>query len=165
MLVVTCNRPGPGEATVAHAPTRGIRAVTASWQHQSEWPGSPEDVHSARDFVVRCLTAHELTRYEPAVSLVASELCTNAVVHARTPFTVSLERRDLLLVMEIRDGASATPAKDALADAEADSGRGLRLVDAFSSSWGVWRRLDGKSVWATFTLRPGELVPGDVYGF
>lgn len=122
-------------------------------------------MHSAREFVVQCLTEHALTRYEPAVSLVASELCTNAVVHARTPFTVSLERRDHLLLMEIRDGASAPPAGDALSDVEAEAGRGLRLVDAFSSSWGVWRRLDGKSVWATFTLRSGELPPGDVYGF
>ena len=139
--------------------------MTVPWHHQSAWSGSPEDVHSAREFVVGCLTAHQLSRYEPAVSLVASELCTNAVVHARTPFTVSLERRDHLLVMEVRDGVVAPPASSAFVDPEANGGRGLRLVEAFSSSWGVWRRMDGKSVWATFTLRPGELPPGDVYGF
>ena len=139
--------------------------MTASWHHAKSWPGIPADVNSARGFTSGCLGTHHLMGYEPALTLVVSELCTNAVVHAQTPFTVTLERRMDVLIVEVRDGALAPPTKAAFSDVTAGNGRGLQLVERFSSSWGVWPRQDGKSVWATFTVRPGDLPPGDVYGF
>lgn len=165
MLVVMCSRPTPALPRRRTSQRLATWTVTESWHHAKTWAGIPADVHSARDFTSRCLGAHHLMGYEPALSLVVSELCTNAVVHAQTSFTVTLEKRMDVLIVEVRDGGLAAPTKAAFSDVAAVSGRGLQLVESFSSSWGVWPRQDGKSVWATFTVHPGELPPGDVYGF
>ncbi|WP_165986357.1 ATP-binding protein [Streptomyces sp. YIM 98790] len=58
------------------------------------------------------------------------------------------------LVCAVRDPGD-TPPRPAEADAAAESGRGLYLVECFSDGWG-WRRLaggrHGKVVWAVFRL-------------
>jgi hypothetical protein len=87
---------------------------------------------------------------------VASELASNAVVHARTAFTVSLEGRVRSVLLTVRD-RSRTPVRPlgAAPDGLAVSGRGLVIVSAISESWGVtgWEG-DSKSVWASFNVRP-----------
>ena len=138
--------------------------MTGPWVDTRSWPGLPADVGLARHFVSRTLDAHDLQGLDRSVCLVASELCTNAVLHARTPFTVSLERRNDLLLIEVIDGGSSHPAS--LAAGVADSnGRGLRIVESLSAAWGVWLRRDGKSVWASFSLVPQDVPGRDVYGW
>ena len=138
--------------------------VSGPWIDREAWLGIPSDVALARRFVSLSLKAHDMEGLGTAISLVASELCTNAVLHARTPFSVSLERRIDLVLIEVIDGGSTYPESRGLS-AEYDHGRGLQIVQGMSSAWGVWPRRDGKSVWASFSLAESDLPPGDEHGW
>ena len=97
------------------------------------------------------LALPDTTLAERAV-LLANELVTNAVVHARTDLRLRLERRGDWLHIAVRDASSrwlrlATPKP------EAEGGRGLWLVEQLARSWGIDRHPDGgKIVWCTLKL-------------
>ena len=88
--------------------------------------------------------------------LLVSELATNAVLHARTPFTVSIER-DPTLRVEVHDGDPRPPHTRDYGP-EAASGRGLHLVEALAHSSGTVTHAGGKSVW--FELAGDEEMAG-----
>ena len=82
------------------------------------------------------------------MALVASELVTNAVRHARTEIVVNVECREDSIYLEVRDGAEARPRIREASD-EAPGGLGLPIVEALASSWGVSVGGGaGKAVWA-----------------
>ncbi|WP_234443644.1 ATP-binding protein [Streptomyces sp. NRRL B-24484] len=140
-----------------------------------------EAVRSARDFARTTLRSWGLDSLFDDVALVASELVTNALRHALgampdgcsatapqvpaqlarplgmeglTPIRISLVHRAPQVVCAVSDPSSHGPvAREA--DFVAESGRGLHLVDSFSSSWG-WHPLAGagKVVWALFEAAP-----------
>ena len=91
--------------------------------------------------------------------LVVSELVTNAVRHGSSPVRMLLRRTGHGVRVEVHDeSAGAAPAGAShLSDLDAESGRGLYLVDAVSSETGVQQIPDdGKVVWATLDEeRPG----------
>jgi anti-sigma regulatory factor (Ser/Thr protein kinase) len=77
--------------------------------------------------------------------LLTSELVSNAVLHARTPFEVEVQVEGTVRIV-VRDGSSATPvvrhpAPDQL------GGRGLLLVDTLADRWGFEVDATGKTVW------------------
>lgn len=82
--------------------------------------------------------------------LVVSELVGNAVRHGRPPVQMLLRRTGRGVVVEVHDDESAAaPPPAALPDVDAESGRGMFLVDAISSDSGVEQiDGDGKVVWA-----------------
>ena len=122
------------------------------WTHQAEWSADPRHVGEARAFATRCLTDHLIVPSVDDVELVVSELATNAVIHAATAFTLTLARLDGLLTVTGRDGSAARPRLYYGPSATRSQGRGLQMVAALSSSWGVTDESDGKSVWATFDV-------------
>lgn len=78
-------------------------------------------------------------------TLLVSELATNAVLHARTPFTVRVSRSARVRV-EVDDEDPRLPHPlDYSADAT--SGRGLHLIVSLSTAAGAETRDDGKTVW------------------
>ena len=80
--------------------------------------------------------------------LVVSELASNAVLHARSAFSVEIRPHGATVRISVRDGSPAEPTlRD---DRMALSGRGLFLVDSLSADWGVEVAPHGKSVWAEF---------------
>ncbi|MGW1210301.1 ATP-binding protein [Streptomyces sp. NPDC002499] len=96
------------------------------------------------------------------VALVVAELASNAVLHARVPgrdFALRLEHRADALRIEVADArgdrgpvAAAPTTTDTTADH--DHGRGLVIVDALASRWGVTDRSGpGKIVWVEIDLR------------
>jgi anti-sigma regulatory factor (Ser/Thr protein kinase) len=88
-----------------------------------------------------------------SAQLVASELVTNAVVHAGTDIDLTLRLIPPLLHVAVRDG-STQPARIAdIVDQSSPSGRGLLLVDALSTAWGSVVLNSGKVVWATIRVR------------
>jgi len=89
------------------------------------------------------------------LELVVSELATNAVRHARTPFQLSILTAPTLRV-EVADGSSDMPVGGS-PDPCSEHGRGLWLVAALTQSWGVVPLRAGKVVWAD--LGPGALSP------
>ncbi len=82
--------------------------------------------------------------------LVLSELVTNAVLHAKSPFSVSVRPESSGVRVAVHDQSPAQP-RAAVRD-RMGSASGLELVSALASSWGIERVGRGKVVWAT--LKP-----------
>jgi anti-sigma regulatory factor (Ser/Thr protein kinase) len=80
------------------------------------------------------------------VQLLLSELVTNAVLHAASQPKVAISVLRDRVHIEIVD-SSADTATPRNADDEAESGRGLGIVDALAQSWGTTPLPDGKVVW------------------
>ena len=79
----------------------------------------------------------------------ATELAANAVMHARSPFRVTLDYDGRRLRLEVEDASSELP-RELHAGPEATGGRGVAMVRAMSSRTGVRRKRPrrGKRVWA-----------------
>jgi hypothetical protein len=88
-----------------------------------------------------------------AAYLVASELVTNAVVHAGTQIDVTLRLVGPMLHIAVRDRSPAPARIVSFVDDSAEAGRGLLLVDALATAWGTLSCSAGKVVWATVRLR------------
>ena len=132
-----------------------MRVVAA----ERTFPGSAQSVPEARRYV-----RSELARLgadaaaDDALSLV-SELATNAVLHAHTDFTVSVQRHDAAVRVCVQDGSPVSPRARSY-DLDATTGRGMRLVLAMAQSWGVDLEPRGKVVW--FELPAGGATTDDV---
>lgn len=107
---------------------------------------SPTSVGQARKFSQRWLDAEGAPELAEAVALVVSELVTNVVLHARTPFELCLEHRGDRLRVSVADEAGDAPVRQPV-DVEAGSGRGLQLIDAMSIEAGLEVTGNGKQVW------------------
>jgi anti-sigma regulatory factor (Ser/Thr protein kinase) len=115
-----------------------------------DFPCEPESVTAARHFVREVLDGQPQEVCELA-ELMASELATNSVRHARSDFEIAVRLGEEIRV-EVRDNGSGEPARLSPSPEE-PSGRGLLIVEAMADDWGVRRYADGKTVW--FTL-PGS---------
>jgi anti-sigma regulatory factor (Ser/Thr protein kinase) len=110
----------------------------------------PGEVASARRFVTAVLKRWGCDSSD--VILAVGELASNAILHARTHFTVILSLAEETLTLGVADHnprlpVAIEPPPGAL------SGRGLMLVRAVSRAWGVRAQTpDGKQVWAEFSL-------------
>ena len=136
-----------GRLAVAAVPVAQPAARHAS----TVLPPTAETVPLARRFARQTLDQWGLEEYEEAASLLVSELVTNAVLHARTEVTVSLVDHGDVLVLSVGDGSPVLPVQRRHSR-EAATGRGLLLLDRYSSGYGVARGATGKQVWAV--LRP-----------
>ena len=88
--------------------------------------------------------------------LIVSELVTNAVRHGDGDILVSLDLRPDRVRIEVRDDSPELPVIPAEhPPTDRPAGRGLLIVAATASDWGVDRaRGDrGKTVWAELRLR------------
>ncbi len=121
------------------------------WSARTVLSADAVSVARARDFVRAELVDHDLPHLVEDVRLVVSELATNATLHAGTPFEVTLGRVDGVVRVVVEDGSPVAPAHPVRVSSSDIGGRGLQIVAALSSGWGVDHRRDGsKSVWATF---------------
>jgi anti-sigma regulatory factor (Ser/Thr protein kinase) len=124
------------------------------WLHQTVLVAEPVSASRARDFVRLHLVEHHLPYLVEDIRLVVSELATNAMEHARTPFTVTLSASDGTVRLTVRDGSASVPVR-AVPQATDVRGRGLVLVELLSREWGTSTDRPGsKSVWASFATRP-----------
>jgi len=83
---------------------------------------------------------------EPAMSLLVSEVVTNAVRHARTAFDVTLTMDGDTVRCEVRDDSPVVP-RPGRPGPDEGGGRGLLLVASLSTAWGVELHAPGKRVW------------------
>jgi anti-sigma regulatory factor (Ser/Thr protein kinase) len=108
----------------------------------------PEPVNAgrARRFVVDAV--HRLAGDAQAelAELLASELVTNVILHARTSLTVRVLCDDGRLRVEVVDSSDAVPLRRSFS-AQAATGRGLDLVEVLAASWGTHATESGKVVW------------------
>jgi anti-sigma regulatory factor (Ser/Thr protein kinase)/anti-anti-sigma regulatory factor len=84
--------------------------------------------------------------------LLADELVTNAIVHARTEFRLRVALSGDQLRLAVRDDNPHQPRLE-VPGPEAETGRGLRLVEQIAKAWGVHHHAEGgKTVWCTLAL-------------
>jgi anti-sigma regulatory factor (Ser/Thr protein kinase) len=79
-------------------------------------------------------------------ALLTSELVTNVVRHARTDLRLEVSLRESILRVAATDDDPTLPALKSVGP-DAESGRGLYLIDSLAHSWGVTPRAHGKTVW------------------
>jgi anti-anti-sigma regulatory factor len=103
----------------------------------------------ARDVVAGACGRWSLEHLTGRAGLIADELVTNAVVHARTMLSLRLTLSGRHLLLAVRDGSAEVPRLPCPASTDPDAPRGLLLVDAMSARWGSHPTRDGKVVWAT----------------
>lgn len=135
-----------------------IRRAAAALPADTTAPGL------ARRFLDETLT--RWTVDEDVVStaqLCVSELVTNAVIHTGTPPRMTVELDDECLTVLVLDhGGDGDVSVTGEVDPVRVSGRGLTLVDAVSSAWGVQQTPDGTTVW--FELEVVEVPESPAYG-
>jgi anti-anti-sigma factor len=143
--------PVAGDLAEARALIESRPAVVTRYHELPPEPGSPR---RARALLRSACRDWQIEDAVPEAAIVVSELVSNAVQHAGTGCRVSLRLDDTALHVSVRDHQSADELTlGRLFDAET-SGRGLRIVAAFSRAHGVTPHADGKTVWAVVGLHP-----------
>jgi anti-sigma regulatory factor (Ser/Thr protein kinase) len=123
----------------------------------------PESVHQARQAVSTAFAELGRDDLVDDAEIVASELVANAVMHARTQITLSVERSGVGIRLSVADGSDKLPRWTPV-QPTATSGRGLLLVQRLSGTWGVEPLGDsGKVVWAQLD-QPAAATAEDVDG-
>ncbi len=113
----------------------------------------PVAVAAVRRFVVEALSAWGRPELVHDASVVASELSTNAIRHAASPFRVSVSLCGAVVRVAVEDVGPAQPQLRA-PGVEHSGGRGVAIVAQLSERWGYEEAAEGKIVWA-------ELGPRD----
>jgi anti-sigma regulatory factor (Ser/Thr protein kinase) len=128
------------------------------------FPNTSQSITRARRYALDNLDdlAPELA---DRVSLLVSELATNAVRHAASSFTVSIERDASSIRVAVTDAGDGKPLVQSPAPTDY-SGRGLLIVRTLADTWGVTEASDGsgKSVWFTLVLGARAADIGDELG-
>lgn len=126
-----------------------------------QFPNRPESVTAARRLVSRLLASAPQSIVD-AVELMVSELAANAIRHAQSGFTLTVERGPQQVHVEVTDAGSGTPTMRSPAPTQ-PTGRGLRIVETFSDSWGIRPSTTGpgKTVWFELALHHLDGQPAD----
>ncbi|MFD6000195.1 SpoIIE family protein phosphatase [Streptomyces erythrochromogenes] len=122
--------------------------------HQYIHQADPEGLSDARYALRQALRDWGVPELADDVELAAGELLVNALLHTDGGAVLTMEvlpepvRRIRLWV---KDRSSVWPRRRSPGEA-ATTGRGLLLVDALATHWGVESRGDGKAVWCEFDV-------------
>ena len=115
-------------------------------------PLGPEAPGRARQEVSRALAGWGIdVELRDDAALVVSELVTNAVLHAGGHLRLDVSGTGDVVRLAVTDGSSAVPQPREAGPLET-SGRGLAIVAAIASRWGVDDSAAGKTVWAELDL-------------
>ena len=138
-------------------PGSPVMTMSALGVHAS-FAASAESIAAARRLVRRTLAEWSVGEAADDALLVVSELCTNAVIHAGTGFTVSCMHLGTAVRLAVRDSYPGRGLPTALVGPEAQrtSGRGLLMCAALSSAWGVEYDRTGKVIWCHLAV-PGAV--------
>ncbi len=110
-----------------------------------------QGVAAARRFLLETLNAWDVPQLYADSVIVVSELVTNAIVHAPSPGELRLSLLPDVLRIAVTDGGTGAP-EPRHASSTREGGRGLYLVNALTSAWGMEPLPDGgKVVWAELT--------------
>jgi anti-sigma regulatory factor (Ser/Thr protein kinase) len=107
----------------------------------------PAALAAVRRFVRMTLAGWNEVERSYDTMLVASELATNAVLHASSAFRVTLRRSDTMIWVGVQDISVASPERRT-PSRDTPGGRGIAFVERVSARWGTEHRSDGKIVWA-----------------
>ncbi|UDY25233.1 ATP-binding protein [Nocardioides sp. Kera G14] len=118
----------------------------------AHYPETPASVGAARAFIARTLV-HVPDEIRERALLLTSELATNAIRHAHSPFTVTATMTPDEVHIAVSDTRGGVPVPRR-SEATETSGRGLMIVNAFADRWGTDIRHDCTTVWFVLALAP-----------
>ncbi|MEU5220045.1 SpoIIE family protein phosphatase [Streptomyces sp. NPDC020807] len=124
--------------------------------HQYIHQADPQGLSDARAAVGQALRDWGLPELSDDAELLTGELLVNVLLHTEGGAVLTLEvlpepvRR---VRLSVQDRSSAWPRRRTPGEA-ATSGRGLLLLDALASRWGVEPRGEGKAVWCEIGPEP-----------
>ena len=111
-------------------------------------PLSLTSVAAARRFVEERMKEWRVEQLLDDALMVSSELVTNAVTHARSSCRIRLSLNVATLRIDVLDAGAGTPEPQPPSETE-EHGRGLYMVDAVTTAWGLEDVPgQGKLVWA-----------------
>lgn len=156
-------------AALDEGSTGSVARVCDTHSKVISWLPAPASSHAARAFgkssqspgrargfvadVLRTWGAED--EFYDDAALIVTELAVNAIKHAQSGFTVSLDRLDAGIRVTVGDAARTPPVRLST-DVRDASGRGLLLVEAVSQSWGSSPAEGGKLVWAELRAADGR---------
>jgi anti-sigma regulatory factor (Ser/Thr protein kinase) len=89
--------------------------------------------------------------------IVISELVTNAVKHGGGCLSLDLQAHEEHVTVAAADGTAVVPRRRD--DPDSDGGRGLLLIEALSTRWGVHDHHGGKRVYVQLRPHPRRTAP------
>jgi len=148
--VVGTGRTGETGLVVTETPGPGVDSIICTLRA----PHEPASVGKVRREVVNDLQTRDLPeQLVDEAEMVASELLTNAVRHARPlsdgTIRVRWKIRGDVVEVEVTDGGGESIPRPAPRTVWLSSGRGLRIVRSIAHEWGVTEDRTGNVVWAT----------------
>jgi anti-sigma regulatory factor (Ser/Thr protein kinase) len=128
---------------------------------RAAYPPDRTAVAQARRFVRETLIGWGADDAVEDAVLLTSELATNAVIHARTPFEVICRAVGGSVQVEVVDGDATRvlPAPGKGDDTDRISGRGLLMPIMLAAEWGVSYAAATKTVWFRLCTRAAPLPP------
>jgi anti-sigma regulatory factor (Ser/Thr protein kinase) len=144
-------------------PVRDVCQLHSAVADQRSFPAERNSVRAARHYVAALLGegVGEAAAYDTAI--VTTELAANAVLHARSAFTLTVSRSAGVTRIAVRDNTPVAAADlagrgpGAMSEGipfQAMTGHGLSVVAQLASKWAVDPLPDGKVVWAELRV-PG----------
>lgn len=137
-----------------HADRAGALDHLPDWRRLSGFAVEHSDhgPAQARRAVRECAERLGLQDESDDLVLVVSEMVTNAVRHGRPPVALDLYADGESVLVRVGDGSPHPPlAREA--DDDAESGRGMALMQVLAAEHGVDRSPPGKTVWARLRRR------------
>jgi anti-sigma regulatory factor (Ser/Thr protein kinase) len=117
----------------------------------------PHDLSSARlarRHVEQFAAEQHLNGTTHVLTIITSELVSNAVLHGAAPVAMSLCHEFDEITVEVSDGDAAVNAVRSPAPHERSiGGHGLLIVASLADRWGIRPARTGKTVWATVQHR------------
>jgi len=128
---------------------------TACERHRAGIDLAPEvrNAKAARTFVNSMLDLWNCDDPDQVVELLTSEIVTNAIRHAQSTIRLEAALCHCRLRVEAVDDDPGVPLLQ-LSSPSREGGRGLQLVQALATQWGVEQRGDHKAVWFEAVVVP-----------
>ena len=150
----------PGAETDASADTQDRASDDVLPPDQAEHasvvlPGQRQSVGIGRHWVVRAAAEGGVTGMaNQVVELLSSELLANAVLHGPSGAAIGIQVRHTPTAVRVSVSDSGVSSPVVLhREPSAPSGRGMAIVEAMSTRWGVEDHADGgKTVWFELDL-------------
>jgi anti-sigma regulatory factor (Ser/Thr protein kinase) len=151
----------PGTSSSAERPiAEGVATLI------TDLPYGPRAAEVARGAVAVALHGADAALLADA-RLIGSELATNAFASGSPPLVLCVDRKSqpvggLEVEITVTDGGCAhpEPAVSALPAEEAESGRGLFIVEALADAWSLRIGTGGTRAWCRLTRAASSVRPG-----
>ena len=119
---------------------------------QKTFSAQASSVSAARHWVQLLLVRRQASA--DLATLLVSELATNAVHHANTPFRVCIRwDDDNAFTIAVHDHSRVIPLPASPGPLDS-GGRGLLMIAALADAWGVEPHDDGKAIWFRLPIQP-----------